>query len=66
MPFLVMVLVACILAGLAVWLLTQFVADPAIVKIGRAIIIVALVLWLLGSFFGFPGGWEPTHYRRAW
>ena len=65
MPFIVMVLVACILAGLAIWLLTQFVSDPTIVRIGRAVIVVCLVLWLLGSFFGVPYDWAPR-YPHGW
>jgi hypothetical protein len=64
MPFLLTVLIACILAGLAVWVLQTVVSDAKIVAIGRVIIIVALVLWLLSSFFGFPAGlgnWSPRY-----
>jgi hypothetical protein len=58
-----MILVAVILAGLAVWVLSQLPLDAAIVRIGRVVVIVALVLWLLGQFFGFPSGFE--HWRHA-
>jgi hypothetical protein len=62
---LISVLVACILAGLAVWVLQTVVSDGKIVAIGRAIIIVALVLWLIGTFLGFPAGWgvAPHSWR---
>jgi hypothetical membrane protein len=60
---LVSVIVAVILAGLAVWILSQLPLDATIVRIGRVIIIAALVLWLVGVFFGFPSGWAPHGWR---
>lgn len=56
MPLIVAILIACILAGLAVWILQSLVADPKIVQIGRVAIVVLLVLWLLSAFFGMPTG----------
>jgi hypothetical protein len=60
------VLLCCAAAGFAVWLLTQFVSDPAVLKIGRVVIVVLLVVvmfWLVVSFVGFPAfPTGPRHY----
>jgi asparagine N-glycosylation enzyme membrane subunit Stt3 len=65
MAFLIAVVFACILAGLGVWALTQFIDDAKIVKIGRAIIVVALVLTLLGFLLnGVPEALQFHH--RLW
>lgn len=47
---LISVLVALILAGLALWVMSQLPLDPWIIKIARVVVIVAVVLWLLRAF----------------
>jgi hypothetical protein len=54
--FLWVVLVCCA-AGFAVWLMGNFIKDPAILKIGRVAIVALLlcvVFWLVWSLVGFP------------
>jgi hypothetical protein len=51
------VLLCCAAAGFAIWLLTQFVKDPTVLKIGRVVIVVLLVVvlfWLIIGFVGMP------------
>jgi type IV secretory pathway TrbL component len=62
MPFLVSILVTLVIAGLVLWAVQQFPMDPTIARVIRVVVVCAVVLWLIGTFFGFPGGWEP-HYR---
>jgi hypothetical protein len=46
-PMIVSIVVCLILAGLALWAISQFPLDPIIVRIIRVVIVVAVVLWLL-------------------
>ena len=52
MAFLIAVVFACVVAGIGVWALTQFIEDAKIIKFGRAIIIIALVITLMGFLLG--------------
>lgn len=49
---LMQLLVAVIVAGLVIWLLTQLPLDATLVRIARAIIIVAFVLYVLRLLLG--------------
>jgi undecaprenyl pyrophosphate phosphatase UppP len=64
MAFLIAVVFACIVAGIGVWALTQFIEDPKIIKFGRAIIIIALVITLMAFLLnGVPESLQFHHLR---
>lgn len=51
------VVLCCVVAGFAVWLLGQLTQDATITKIGRVAVIVLLVIvivWLVLDFTGLP------------
>lgn len=54
----VAIVVAIVLAGLAVWLVSQMPIDGVFVRIARAVIVVALVLYLLSVAGLLPHGWR--------
>lgn len=41
------ILIACVVAGLIIWLLQQFPIDARVKQVGSVAVIVVLVLWLL-------------------
>ncbi len=55
--FLIQILIVCLIAGLALWVLAQFAPPEPIGKVIRVIIIVVVCLWLIYALVGIlPGG----------
>ena len=55
--FLISVVIALLVVGLILWLLSIIPGiDPTIMQIIRVIIIVCMVLWLLSVLLGYSGG----------
>lgn len=53
---LVQVLVICLVAGLALWILREASPDPVISKWGRIIVIVIAAIALIYTLMGLAGG----------
>ena len=53
MPFpLISIVVALIIVGLILWVVSQIPMDPVIARIIRVVVIVCVVLWLLSILMG--------------
>jgi hypothetical protein len=57
--FLVQILIVLLVAGLALWALSQFPIDPTIAKIIRVVIIFVVVIWLIYALVPMLNG--PHH-----
>lgn len=55
MPFLIEIIVALVVVGLLLWVVSQIPMDATIARIIRVVVIVAVVLWLLWTFMGVFG-----------
>lgn len=63
MPFLIEIVIALVVIGLALWVIEQIPMDATIAKIIRIVIIVLTCLWLLSFLAGYlpPGGFPQYH-----
>ena len=66
---LLQVIVALVIVGLVLWVVSQIPMDPTIAKIIRVVVIVFVSIWLLylviGLLGGMPGpGPYPYPYRH--
>ena len=65
MPFLISIVVALVIVGLILWVISQVPMDPTIARIIRVVVIVFVVIWLLYVLMGsFGGGFPMPVYRR--
>lgn len=62
MPFLIQIVVALVIVGLLLWVVTQIPMDPAIARIIRVVVIVFVVIWLLYLLVGMFGGALPPAF----
>lgn len=49
------ILLMLLIAGIVLYLINRFVADPSLRKIFTIVVIVILIIWLLGLFLGGAG-----------
>ncbi len=59
---LIQLVVALIIVGLCLWVVSQIPMDPTIARIIRVVVIVFVCLWLLSLFTGY--GSYPPLFRR--
>lgn len=52
---LVSLLIMLLAAGVVLYLINHFVADPSLRKIGTIVVIVVVIIWLIGLFLGGSG-----------
>lgn len=53
---LISIVVALVIVGLLLWVISQIPMDPVIARIIRVVVIVVVVLWLLQIFTGVFSG----------
>ena len=59
--FLIQIVVALVIVGLVLWVVSQIPMDPTIARIIRVVVIVFVVVWLLYVLMGlFAGGGFPV------
>lgn len=58
MEMLITILVALLIVGVVLYLITLIHWDETIKQIIRIVVIAAVILWLLGAFFGFGPGFH--------
>ena len=57
--FLIQIVIALVIVGLVLWVVTQIPMDAAIARIIRVVVIVCVVIWLLYVVLGMTGSGPP-------
>lgn len=52
---LISILIMLLAAGIVLYLINRFVADPSLRKIGSIIVIVIVIIWFVSLFLGGSG-----------